>query len=190
MKKQTKFLLLSFLLITSRFYDVYTTYLYIPDLKGETNVLVSFLGAGWPIMLFVQILFAGLIIYGLYFYYFKFRKIQPAEKDLNLKQYVSFLHFNDRESFIKVFYALPKNKTILLANLGYVASMTLIVSGFIIGSSTLLLLISEKYKAFYQHGIPALLYCIIILLAAFFTYRFYTIEYHHYKKNHTLKKEY
>jgi len=173
MSKTQQFLTLSLLLLISRFYDVYTTYLYIPDLKGETNILVRYFGAGWTAVILVQTALVLLLIYALYHYLFRFKAVQPEQPGLSLKEYVSYLHFGNTHSFARLFYALPTRRKVLLPALAYVASGTLIVSGFIVGSSTSLLLCSELYRALYRMGIPYLLYGIIVSLAVYFSTRFY-----------------
>lgn len=173
MSKRQQFITLSLLLLISRCYDVYTTYLYIPDLQGETNILVRYFGAGWTAVILVQAALVLLLVYALYHYLFRFRPVQPGQAGLGLKEYVSYLHFGNTHSFARLFYALPTRRQVLLPALAYVATRTLIVSGFIVGSSTTLLLCSEQYRALYRMGIPYLLYGIIVLLAAHFSTRFY-----------------
>lgn len=182
-KKKLKFILLALLVIIGRLYDVTTTYLYTPDLKNETNVLVKFLGAGWTSVIIIQSLIVGLIVYLLYFYFFKFKPTYPSDKGLTLKQFSSYLYFNDTNSFSKLFYKIPENKKTLLASTGYVVSMTLIFVSFIVGTSTTLLLLSDNYKQLYRNGIQTSLFVIIGGLAVWFSINFFKLEYKKYKHN-------
>ena len=182
MTKDFKFLTLASLIIIGRLYDGITTYLYIPNLSYESNVIVKFLGAGWISLIIIQTILICLVIYSLYYYYFKFNSVQTSEENLTMKQYVSYFYFYDKDSFFKVFYKFPKNKSGFIASTGYVISMTLIYSSFIVGTSTTLLLISDTYKKIYKHGIPCVLYCIMIGLAIYFTMRFFRLEYNKNKK--------
>ena len=181
MSKKSKFLTLAILVAVGRFYDVFTTSLYIPDLKGESNIVVSWFGGGWTIVLILQTLLTAAIIYGLYYYFYKFQTVRPTESNLTLKQYVSFFHFNDKNSFWKIFYKTPKNKSGLIAASGYVGSMTLIFISYIVGTSTTFLIISDTYKQFYKLGIPYVLYGLIGASAIYFTVNFYKTEYKKYK---------
>ena len=90
-------------------------------------------------------------------------------------------HFNDKDSFWKIFYKTPRNKSGFIAATGYIVSMTMIFISFIVGASTTFLIISDTYKQFYKLGIPYILFGIIGVLAIFFTDRFYRTEYKKYK---------
>lgn len=176
-----KFILLSLLVIVGRSYDATTTYLYTPDLTNESNILVEFLGANWTALIIIQIILTGLTIGLLYFYFFIFSPITPTEKNLTFRQFISHFYFGNTTSFNKMFYKLPTNKNALFASIGYIVSMTLIVTSYIVGTSTTLLLLSDRYNQLYRQGIPTILYCIILGLAIFFTVRFFKIEFKKYK---------
>ncbi|MBI4646069.1 MAG: hypothetical protein HY738_05585 [Bacteroidia bacterium] len=155
--------------------------MYTPDLINETNILVKFLGAGWTSVLMVQSSLVGLTVYLLYFYFFKFKPDRPPENNLTLKQFTSYLFFGDTVSFYKIFYSIPTNKKVLFASLGYIVSLTLIATSFIVGTSTTFLLLSDNYKQLYRQGIPNLLYAIIVGLAIWFTIKYFKTEYKKYK---------
>ncbi|MBE7442584.1 MAG: hypothetical protein HS119_09055 [Flavobacteriales bacterium] len=181
--KIKKFILIAFLVIVSRLYDVFTTYLYIPDLEGETNILVKFFGAGWTTVIIFQSLLVGLTVFLLFFYYFKFKPDYPTEKGLSLKQFASYLYFNNTYSFNKLFYKTPNNKGTFFASIGYVVSMTLLAVGFMVGTSTTLLILSDTYKQLYKNGIFYLLFAFMGIIAIWFYYRFFQIEYRKYNSN-------
>lgn len=183
MSKKAQFLILVFLAVSGRFYDVFTTFLYTPDLKHEHNVIVSWFGGGWTIVLMIQVLLTSAIIYCLHYYFYKFRPVQPAEQDLSFKEFVSWFHFNDKNSFWKFLYKTPTNKAGFIASIGYIASMTLIFTSYIVGTSTVFLLVSDSYKQLYKLGIPYLLYLMIVLLGIFFTVQFYKKAYRDYRNN-------
>lgn len=183
--KIKKFILIAFLVIVSRLYDVFTTYLYIPDLEGETNILVKFFGAGWTTVIIFQSLLVGLTVFLLFFYYFKFKPDYPTEKGLSLKQFASYLYFNNTYSFNKLFYKTPNNKGTFFASIGYVVSMTLFAVGFMVGTSTTLLILSDTYKQLYKNGIFYLLFAFMGIIAIWFYYRFFQIEYRKYNSNNS-----
>lgn len=181
--KIKKFILIALLVIVSRLYDVFTTYLYIPDLEGETNILVKFFGAGWTTVIIFQSLLVGLTVFLLYFYFFKFKPNYPTEKRLSLKQFASYLYFNNTNSFDKLFYKTPHNKRAFFASIGYVVSMTLLTIGFMVGTSTILLILSDTYKQLYKNGIFYVLFGFMGIIAIWFYYRFFQIEYRKYNSN-------
>ncbi len=176
------FAILALLVIVGRLYDATTTYLYTPDLTNETNVLVKLFGVGWTSFAIIQITLVAIIIYLLYFYLFKFKPDTPPEKNLNIKQFASYLFFNDSTSFHKMFYKTPKNKKTLFASIGYLVSMTLISISFVVGTSTTFLIISDNYRKIYKQGIPYVLYGLIVGLIVYFTIRFFKIEFTKYKQ--------
>jgi hypothetical protein len=180
--KTRKFIILALLVIVGRLYDATTTYLYTPDLTNETNVLVKLFGAGWTSFAIIQTTLIVIIIYLLYFYIFKFKPVTPPEKNLNIKQFASYLFFNDTISFHKMFYKTTKNKTTLFASIGYIVSMTLISISFVVGTSTTFLIISDNYRKIYKQGIPYVLYGLIVGLIVYFTIKFFKIEYSKYKQ--------
>ncbi|MGB4655605.1 MAG: hypothetical protein WBH98_09265 [Bacteroidales bacterium] len=180
--KTRKFIILALLVIVGRLYDATTTYLYTPDLTYETNVLVKLFGAGWTSFAIIQTTLTVIIIYLLYFYLFKFKPITPPEKNLNIKQFASYLFFNDTISFHKMFYKTTKNKKTLFASIGYIVSMTLISISFVVGTSTTFLIISDNYRKIYKQGIPYVLYGLIVGLIVYFTIKFFKIEYSKYKQ--------
>lgn len=184
-KKVISFLIVAILILLGRFFDVYTTYLYTPNLHQESNFLVKWFGAGWAVMITIQIILPFLIIGAWYYYVFKYQPSLPDTEGLSFKQVSSYLFYENTNSLHKLFYKAPKNKAALLASLGYVGSMVLIPVSFIVGGSTTLLLVSEEYKALYRQGIPYALYAIIILLAIFFYYKFLNRYYEHYKQRTT-----
>lgn len=188
-EKMNKFVLLSLLVIVGRVYDVTTTYLYTPDLKNESNIIVKFLGAGWTSVLIVQASLVGLTLYLLHYYFFKYKPDRPSDPNLTLRQYASHLFFGDTVSFNRIFYKIPKNKKTFLASTGYIVSMTLISISFIVGTSTTMLLISDHYKLLYKQGIPYILYTLIIGLAIWFSISFFKIQYKKYQSGHGLQEQ-
>lgn len=181
MNKITKFLLLSILLLTGRFYDVYTTRLYTPSLEQELNPVVQYLGAGWTVMIVIQILLSLLIIGCLYFYMFMFHPHFPLQPGLNRKQIISYMLYRDTASFKMILYKLPQNKHTVIAATGYVGTYVLIIISYIVGTSTVLLLCCNSYRKIYAQGIPFLFYGVIIVLTAFFYYRFFGRYFQKYK---------
>jgi hypothetical protein len=183
MNRHTKFTLLLTLLITGRFFDMYTTYLYIPDLQGETNVLVSWLGAGWFTVIFIHLVIIAAITYALYYYCYRFVPVIPAQRNLNLRQYISWFHFNSPDRLKECFYRIPHNKGALLGSLGFVVPLSLIVISFMVGLSTTMLINSPGYRAFYGAGGIKLLFGGFFLVVAFFYVLFFRRQYSRYRNS-------
>lgn len=170
-----KFISLSILLIISRLFDILTTYLYIPNLEGEFNPLVSIFKLGWLGALFVQFLGLFFLIYAVYVYCFKKVETISFDNKTSLKSFIAIFHFNNPNHFVKLFYKLPTNKNSLIYSLGAIVSKGLIIFSFLVGISTTLLILSEKYQSFYRlYKVPYILTfisLILMLLIAFFFYK-------------------
>ncbi len=63
----TLYLIILLLLICSRFFDLYTTYLATPDLTKESNLMVIYLGLGW-----FKLIFMNILIIVIFFLLFRF----------------------------------------------------------------------------------------------------------------------
>ena len=169
------FLIICCLLVISRSYDFITTYLYTPDLKNETNVLVKAFNLNYYSLFFIQISLLSFVIYCFYFYTFRKYEI-PKANFTSLKDFIPFFHFKKKEKFVAFLYKQPIISSILYS-VGYIVTYSLIFIGFIVGTSTLLLLLSEDYKQIYKLGGPYVLYTILVLIVLFFTYKFYKKEF-------------
>jgi len=176
-KEKAIFILIVILLLISRCYDFITTYLYTPDLLNEGNPLVVYLGFGWTHLIIITAVLLVGVIYCFYLDYFKRDKI-ITENKLSFKEFVPYSYFGRDEKIIAIFYKTPKLKP-FLRWLGYTITYTLIVVGFMIGTSTTFLIISEKYKGIYNAKV---FIATMVLIALFFAYNFFRKEYKYYKK--------
>ena len=164
-------------MVISRFYDIFTTYKYIPDLKGETNPIVSVLNFGWTGSLTIQILALCLLIYTTYIYYFKTINTIKVDEKNTLKEFISIFHFNDPNDFFKLFYKLPNNKHSLVYSIGAIVPKALIIISLTVGTSTTMLILNEGYRTMYsEFKIPIFLYLTMVVIIVFLTVDFYKQE--------------
>ncbi|MBW6482506.1 MAG: hypothetical protein K0B10_05545 [Vicingaceae bacterium] len=170
-----KFILLTTLLFLSRCYDFITTIIYTPDLANESNPFVILLNLNVFTSGVVQLLVTSIVAYFLYIYCFKFVKIENLGRNISIKEYVGLYNFNDAKGWEKMFYKLPTNKNALFYALGYILTYSLIIIGFVVGTSTTLLIISEEYEKIYRYNYSGriFLYSFIVLTLLYFSYRFY-----------------
>ena len=172
-----KFILVIFLMVISRFYDAYTTFIFIPDLERETNFLVSMFGIGWTSILIVQIVVMCFLSYTAYIYYFKTIKIIDFDENISLKQFISIFHFNNPNDFFKMFYKLPTNKHSFLYSLGAIVPKGLIIISLIAGTSTTMLILNDVYRTFYrEYNVPIFLYASMAIILAVLSINFYRKE--------------
>jgi len=161
----------------SRCYDIFTTYSYIPDLKGENNPIVSILHLGWTEALIIQFLGVCMVIYTAYVYSFKTVELIPFDKSISLAGFVSVFHFNNPNDFVKMFYKVPSNKHSLMYSLGAVLPKGLIFFSLLVGTSTTGLIFSESYKMFYRdYNIPMFMYLVSLLVFIHLAVDFYKKE--------------
>ena len=173
-----KFIVLTILLIITRYTDLQTTYFSTPDLKTEANPLVSLIGFGWVGLIITQIVFLALLVYALWVYSFKTVRTSPVSKGVPLNKFISLFYFDEPGSLFKIIYKLPTNKNSLLFSLGYIFTYTIITWGFIVSLSTFLLLINKSYRDFYiSNQLWVYLYIIGIALFIFFLIKFFRNEY-------------
>ncbi|MBL4656426.1 MAG: hypothetical protein JKX73_00375 [Flavobacteriales bacterium] len=173
----SKFLTISILVIVSRCYDIFTTYTYIPDLKGEINPIVSVLHLGWIEVLIVQFLGVSLVIYTAYVYCFKTVTLVKYDKSISQSAFVSVFHFSNPNDFVKMLYKLPSNKHSLMYSLGAVLPKGLILFSLLVGTSTTGLIFNESYKAFYRdYNIPIFMYLFSLLVFIYLAVGFYKKE--------------
>ena len=181
MGKWARFIFWVVAIIIGRLFDAYTTLLYTPDLKKEGNPIVHIFGGGWNAIIVVQIVVVALVVYGLYFYTFKFKTVLPAETGLTFKQYVSFFCFRDKDSFHQIWYRRIVYKPGLMAVFGYVTTGTLIFASYLVGISTAFLILIPAYKPYYRMGVPFLLLATAVIAMLYFSYRFFKVEYDKYR---------
>lgn len=172
-----RFLLTTFFMLITRFYDVFTTYLYIPDLKGETNILVSMLGLGWIGTIITQILILLFLTYTLYIYHFKKVETIDLRERVSIKEFVSIFYFNESASFYKIFYKTPTNPYSSLYTIGGIVPKALIIISLIVGTSNIFLIFSQNYQAVYEaYHISAVLISIVFLTVFLVAVNFFKRE--------------
>lgn len=168
-----KFILLTTLLFLSRCYDFITTIIYTPDLTNESNPFVNLFNMNVFTSGIVQLLVTSIVVYFLYIYSFKSVKIEKIGKKISIKEYIGLYNFNDIKGWGKILYKLPTNKNAVFYALGYILTNSLIIIGFVVGTSTTLLIISDKYKIIYNYFGHYFLYSLVVVTILFFTYKFY-----------------
>jgi len=161
----------------SRFYDVFTTYKYIPDLKGETNLLISVFNLGWTGSLTIQTLILCLLTYATYIYCFKSVYTSDIDEKTTLREFISIFHFNKPNDFLKFFYKLPTNKYSFSYFIGAIVPKSLIMISLLVGTSTTMLILNERYRGIYkEYNVPAILYFLIIVIIITLIVDFYKRE--------------
>ncbi len=175
-----KFFILTFLLLFSRGCDFYSTSLWFFDNPtGETNPLYRFFGVGWTGLIVANIIVVGLIIYAFYFYTFKYKMTRQSSSN-NLMDFVSELYFNEKGRFIELLYKTPKNKSTLLAHIGYVLVRVVIISSFLATFHNICQFYNLSFYNTFREivGRPLyVIYGIIFTSFIFFSYRVWTKEY-------------
>jgi hypothetical protein len=74
------YLVIFILIICSRLFDIYTTYLATPNLSKESNLLVRYLGLGWFNFIFMNIVIILITFLLFRISWSKFTKINPIKR--------------------------------------------------------------------------------------------------------------
>jgi hypothetical protein len=179
--KNLSFLIVCVLLVLSRTYDFLATYFYTPDLRNESNILVKIFDLDYTGLFFIQLALTSLVIFCYYIYLFEKYKITESVVLKNIKEFISFFHYGKKVQLSSFLYKSPKLLSVIYS-IGYIVTYSLICIGFIVGTSTVFLIISEKYKLFYTKYGTFTLYTILILIVLYFSHSFYRKEYTKYSK--------
>lgn len=123
------YLVIFTLLICSRFFDMYTTYLATPNLTGESNIMVRYLGLGW-----FNLIFMNIAIILAFFFLFKFswskfmnrnpnRRMRdnPSSRELNndVKYPITNKHVRSRASHRNISLEIGMTLPIYIIITGY-----------------------------------------------------------------------
>lgn len=189
---KTKFIFLTLLLLFARGGDFYSTSLWFFDNPSdEMNPLTHFFGFGWTGLILTNLAFVGLIIYGHYYYTFKYSPPKMSSIPSKLTDFVSELYFNEKGKFYQVFYKMPKNKNVFIGHTSYV-----LIRGTILGS-----ILATIHNLCQFYNIPAynafreivkrplfVIYGLIISSVIYFSYRLWKSEYDSVKENLAINK--
>ena len=118
-----KFQTVVFLVIITRIMDGISTYICTPDLKYETNLLVSYFGFGWGAFIVAGVIFTSFIVW---LSHYSFKEINIFKIKANsFSDYVSILFLKEPGKISKLLYSNPWNKQVFVF-IGQVLPITLI----------------------------------------------------------------
>lgn len=176
-----KFILLTSLLLVARGCDFYSTSLWFFDNPtGETNPLYQFFGIGWIGLIIANVIVVGLIIYAFYFYSFKYKTVKQTSSN-SLTDFVSELYFNEKGRFFEIFYKTPKNKSTLLAHMGYVLTRVAIVGSFLATFHNVCQFYDVTFYNSFREIVGRPLYVIYGFILSSFIYFIYRLWYKEYQ---------
>jgi hypothetical protein len=162
--------------------DLTITYAYTPDLSGEWNPVVSFLGGSWTGLIAAQLAILGLVAVSAYFYFAR-PPLAPMPPKLSFRDFTYVYFFGTLHGWPKRLYALPRNWRQILASHGFVLTVAaLLVSAFAIVHNALLVWRWRPYETFVlaRHG---LYFPSVFVLAALAPYvYFFAREYRRYRE--------
>lgn len=174
-----RFWIPTLLLVLSRGYDFTMTRLYLPDLSGETNVLVRLFGLDYRGLLVIQVLLLAFVIYCYHYHVFRPYTVSPPIVRLSFREFVPYFHFRSKQPYSAFLFKRAHRSSVFYA-IGYILTHSLIWIGFIVGTSTLALIVSESYRRSYSVAGSAILYTILVVVVGYVSYRFYRREYQRY----------
>ena len=168
MSQSTKFTITTAWILFSRSYDAFCTYQLTPDLSKEANPLASVLGLGWTPILSIIGLLSCYAIYAYYKATFQPKDLMPPEKGYTFSQFAAYLYLGRKDSWLAMFYKLPKEMIRFNQYMGAVLTKCLVFVGFV---STIMWLLINYTSYYATYHSATLIYSIIILGNIFIVYR-------------------
>lgn len=180
-KKISLFIQYFLLLSPTRIGDGISTYIATPDLEYEQNPLVTVLGFGWIGLILIGVLVVILFMMINYYYVFFCYKIQQNIQFDSIKEYVSYYHFNDKNSFWKIFYKNP-NYQVTLSILGYLLPNVFIFYSVLLIISNFLVFTSDTYGYYLVvYKLWVLLYLVLIPIIIYYYVSFFQKSFKEYQ---------
>ena len=162
------FALLTVLFVLSRAADAGGTYMVTPDLRHETNPIVSVLGAGWGGLLVVQVALSALVIWLTYWDLFGSRLPYPTQRGLGFREFAGAYYFGRKSTLVEFLWRPPAGWRLNLKLAGYALPRLLIVLGFTVATSSIASLHSEVWRGVLRVTSPWI-YLVPILVLAFWS---------------------
>lgn len=164
------------LLIVSRLVDFTATMCYSPNIQHESNVLTKIFPLNYQLLGVIQVLLIAFVVYC--FYVYNFREIElKKDRSINqLRTFIPYFYFGRKESYTAFLFKKPLYRNSFYS-VGYVVTYSLIWIGFIVGTSTTMCMLSEKYESFYKLAGPPLLYVVLVLITFYYASRFHRKEF-------------
>lgn len=169
-------------ILVLRFLDLYTTYLYTPDLGREWNPLVSILGASWLSFIITQIIIIAFVS-SLIFFYFNRTPNEPVQKGLGFYDFIYVYFFGKLKPWRERIFTMPTNLKKHLVFNGFLFLVISILLGcFAIINNLLLIAGVESYIRFLVKNYKTFFPISFILVTIFAVYLYFGIEYYKYKR--------
>jgi hypothetical protein len=174
-------------ILVLRFVDLFLTFRYTPDLKGEWNPLVSRFGISWSGFIIVQLSIVLLISIFMVFY-FNRKPVKIDQPGLSYNDFIYVYFFGKLRPWPNRILSFPTNFSRHLIFNGFIFMfITIFISLFAITNNLLLITHNYAYISFlinnYKLYFPS---CFIVITIAS-VYVFFTIEYLSYRKSNKMQ---
>jgi hypothetical protein len=116
------------LLLCSRIFDIYSTYLVTPDLSGESNFLVRYLGFGWTNLSVLNVAIIAVFFLMFAISWSEFSKRRENGYEGSQSSFGGFITRNEESVFPR-----PNENKVMDRNIGYEIGITLPVYVIITG---------------------------------------------------------
>lgn len=181
MKKKNKYLLALASIVILRVLDLYTTFIYTPQLKYEWNPLVRIFGFTWGGVIASQVILV-LLIAALMYFYFERKPVKGLPKNLSFIDFMDRYFGEKRNGWLTRVFGIPKNlKKVLVFNGFVFMALAIGVSAFAILNNLLIISSVPAYLDFMAQ-FQNIFYPCVFLAAGLFSFRlFFMIEYRSYE---------
>lgn len=168
---------LTVLFLLSRAADAGATYLVTPDLRHETNPLVSVFGAGWGGLVVVQVVLSALVIWLTYWDLLAWRPHYPKERGLGFREFAEAYYFGRESTIVDFLWRPPTGWRLNLKVAGYALPRLLMVLGFGVAVSSVISLHSDAWRGVLRATSPWIFLVPTFALALWSIYGFLRREY-------------
>jgi len=173
LKRYIEFIVITILLVVTRFLDVFFTYRFIPDLHSEANPLVSISKFGWAGLIIAQVIIVLLIIYLAWKSFTPVSNFVTYTPGLSFNQFAWQLYHGKTNGHKKwnALTSFPKGFKRSMYVLGWLLPRVVIFAGLVTIVMHLLLMYSPAYKQMHGRLIP-FIYGLMMLSIFVFNYYF------------------
>lgn len=140
-KARNEFIVLTLLTLLTRLFDLTSTYLLTPDLKYESNPLITSFSINWQGFILIQLFVSILVIWTNYYSLFKTKIEYPRERGLSFNEFQMYYMFGRGVQASTIIGKLLGLIKVNLAFIGYLLPRVLILF-----SSVIILIHSMLYN--------------------------------------------
>lgn len=179
-RRPRTFAVLTVLFLLSRASDAAATYMVTPNLRTETNPMVSIFGVGWAGLILAQVVLSALVVGLTHWDLFRSRLPYPGQRRLEFREFAQAYYFGRKRSMLDFLWRPPVGWRLNLKLAGYALPRVLTFLGFCVAGSSLASLHSQAWRQVLRATTPWVYLVPVVLLTAWSIYGFLRREFEAY----------